>query len=60
MKVSEFCEKLLRSSDADSELVFVTNAGGLYGAADCDIYLKVFGTNTDRVIIALDGALEGH
>ena len=60
MKVSEFCEKLLRCSDTDSELVFVTDTGRLYHAEDCDIYLKVLGTNTDRVIVALDGDLEGH
>ena len=29
MKVSEFCEKLLRCSDTDSELVFVTETGRL-------------------------------
>ena len=60
MKVSEFCEKLLRCSDTDSELVFVTDTSRLYHAEDCDIYLKVFGANTDRLIIALDGDLEGH
>lgn len=60
MKVSEFCERLLRCSDTDSELVFVTDTGRLYHAEDCDIYLKVFGANTDRLIIALDGDLEGH
>ena len=60
MKVSEFCERLLKRSDADGELVFVTDTGRLYHAEDCDIYLKVFGANTDRLIIALDGDLEGH
>lgn len=60
MKVSEFCERLLRLSDADGELVFVTDTGRLYHAEDCDTYLKVFGANTDRLIIALDGDLEGH
>lgn len=60
MKVSEFCERLLRLSDVDGELVFVTDTGSLYHAEDCDIYLKVFGANTDRLIIALDGDLEGH
>ena len=60
MKVSEFCERLLRLSDADGELVFVTDTDRLYHAEDCDIYLKVFGANTDRLIIALDGDLEGH
>ena len=51
---------MLRLSDADGELVFVTDTGSLYRAEDCDIYLKVFGANTDRLIIALDGDLEGH
>ena len=60
MKVSEFCERLLRLSDVDGELVFVTDTGRLYHAEDCGIYLKVFGANTDRVIVALDGDLEGH
>ena len=60
MKVSEFCERLLRLSDTDGELVFVTDTGRLCHAEDCDIYLKVFGANTDRLIIALDGDLEGH
>lgn len=60
MRVSEFCERLLRLSDADGELVFVTGTGRVYRAEDCDIYLKVFGANTDRVIVALDGDLEGH
>ena len=60
MKVSEFCERLLRLSDTDGELVFVTDTVRLYHAEDCDIYLKVFGANTDRLIIALDGDLEGH
>ena len=60
MKVSEFCERLLRLSDTDGELVFATDTGRLYHAEDCDIYLKVFGANTDWVIVALDGDLEGH
>lgn len=60
MKVAEFCEILLKGSSADSELVFVTDTGGLYDADECDIYRKVHGANMDRTIVALDGDLEGH
>ena len=58
MKVSEFCERLLRLSDADGELVFVTDTGRLYHADDCDIYLRVFEEGAVKVIISLDGSLE--
>ncbi len=59
MKVKDFCDSLLKHG-ADCELVFVTDTNGLIEAEDCEIYRKVFGANTDRLIIALDGDLEGH
>lgn len=60
MRVSDFCEKLLRLSDTDRELVFVTDASGVIEADDCNIYLKVFGEGAVKLIISLDGDLEGH
>ncbi len=60
MKVKDFCEKLLGCSTTDSELVFVTDTNGVVEADDCDIYLKVFGEGAVKLIISLDGGLEGH
>lgn len=59
MKVSDFCERLLRLSDTNSELVFVTDTNGVIEADDCDIYLKVFEEGAVKLIISLDGDLEG-
>lgn len=59
MRVSDFCERLLRFSDTNSELVFVTDTNGVIEADDCDIYLKVFEEGAVKLIISLDGDLEG-
>lgn len=57
MKVKDFCDNLLKHG-ADCELVFVTDTNGLLEAEDCDLYLK-FSGEANRLIVSLDGALEG-
>lgn len=58
MRVSDFCKRLLKLSDTNSELVFVTDTSGEIEADDCDIYLRVFEEGAVKVIISLDGSLE--